>query len=42
MHDLRRDAEAAQGDTFNLKAYNNQLLSYGTPPVKYVRRMMGL
>jgi len=42
MNDLRRDAEEKLGDKFNLKAYHDQLLSYGTPPPKYVRWMMDL
>ena len=42
MNDLRRDAEEKLGEQFNLKAYHDQLLSYGTPPPKYVRWMMGL
>ncbi len=42
MNDLRRDAQNKLGDQFDLKAYHDQLLSYGTPPPKYVRWMMGL
>ena len=33
---------AALGDQFNLKKYNDQAISYGSPPVKYVRELMGL
>ncbi len=42
MNDLRRDAQNKLGDQFDLKTYHDQLLSYGTPPPKYVRWMMGL
>ncbi|MBL6936470.1 MAG: DUF885 domain-containing protein [Alphaproteobacteria bacterium] len=38
-HDaLRADAEKRQG--FVLKAYHDQVLSYGSPPVRYVRALM--
>ena len=32
--------ESRLGDKFNLKAYHDQLLSYGSPPTKYVRALM--
>jgi uncharacterized protein (DUF885 family) len=38
--DLRAAAEKKPG--FNLKKYNDQVISYGSPPVKYVRELMGL
>ncbi|HET8818808.1 MAG TPA: DUF885 domain-containing protein [Xanthomonadaceae bacterium] len=38
--DLRRDMEAKLGDDFDLKAYHDQVLSYGSPPVRYVRQLM--
>jgi uncharacterized protein (DUF885 family) len=38
--DLRRAVEAKQGTGFNLKAYHDQVLSYGAPPVRYVRELM--
>ncbi len=38
--DLRRAAEDRAGDAFNLKAYNDEVLSYGSPPVRYVRELM--
>ncbi|HNR91919.1 MAG TPA: DUF885 domain-containing protein [Dokdonella sp.] len=38
--DLRKAAEAKQGDAFNLKAYHDQVLSYGAPPVRFVRQLM--
>ncbi|WP_334177713.1 DUF885 domain-containing protein [Pseudoxanthomonas sp.] len=38
--DLRKAAEAKQGAAFNLKAYHDQVLSYGAPPVRFVRQLM--
>ena len=38
--DLRKAMEEKQGDAFNLKAYHDQVLSYGAPPVRYVRELM--
>ncbi|MFL6592486.1 MAG: DUF885 domain-containing protein [Luteimonas sp.] len=38
--DLRHAMEAKLGDRFDLKAYNDQVLSYGAPPVRYVRELM--
>jgi len=38
--DLRRAMEEKLGDRFNLKAYNDQVLSYGAPPVRYVHELM--
>jgi len=40
--DLREKAKAQAGAAFNLKKYNDQVISYGSPPVKYVRELMGL
>jgi uncharacterized protein (DUF885 family) len=40
--DLREKAKAKAGASFNLKRYNDQVMSYGSPPVKYVRELMGL
>ncbi len=40
--DLRERARAKAGATFDLKKYNDQVLAFGSPPVKYVREMMGL
>jgi len=39
---LRAAEQKKLGDQFNLKKYNNQVISYGSPPVKYVRELMGL
>jgi uncharacterized protein (DUF885 family) len=38
--DLRDRAKARA--SFDQKKYNNQVISYGSPPVKYVRELMGL
>ena len=36
-----RDAVAAKlGNRFDLKAYHDQVLSYGAPAVRFVRQMM--
>ena len=37
-----RKAKAKAGASFDLKKYNDQVISFGSPPVKYVREMMGL
>ena len=40
--DLRAAAQKKFGKDFDLKKYNDQVISYGSPPVKYVRELMGL
>src|SRR5882762_3605912 len=40
--DLRATAQQKLGKDFDLKKYNDQVISYGSPPVKYVRELMGL
>jgi uncharacterized protein (DUF885 family) len=40
--DLRDAAKKKLGKDFDLKKYNDQVISYGSPPVKYVRELMGL
>ncbi|HMF46728.1 MAG TPA: DUF885 domain-containing protein [Candidatus Udaeobacter sp.] len=40
--DLRAAEEKKLGSQFNLTKYNDQVISYGSPPVKYVRELMGL
>ncbi len=37
---LRREVEAAWGDDFTLRRYHDQVLSYGSPPVKYIRALV--
>lgn len=38
--DLRKAWEDKQGAKFNAKAYHDQVLSYGAPPVRFVRELM--
>jgi len=38
--EMRAAVEDAWGDEFTLRRYHDQALSYGSPPVKYVRAMM--
>jgi uncharacterized protein (DUF885 family) len=40
--DLRDLAKKKAGASFDQKKYNDQVTSYGSPPVKYVRELMGL
>jgi uncharacterized protein (DUF885 family) len=40
--DLRDKAKTKAGASFGLKKYNDQVISFGSPPVKYVRELMGL
>lgn len=40
--DMRESAKKKEGAAFNLKKYNDAALSFGSPPVKYVRELMGL
>jgi uncharacterized protein (DUF885 family) len=40
--DLRAAEEKKLGKDFDLKKYNDQVTSFGSPPVKYVRELMGL
>jgi uncharacterized protein (DUF885 family) len=39
---LREAAKKNLSDGFDLQKYNDQVISYGSPPVKYVRELMGL
>ncbi len=38
--DLRREVEARESERFALQAYHDRLLSYGSPPVQFVRALM--
>lgn len=38
--ELRAAVEKAWGDEFTLRRYHDQVLSYGSPPVKFVRALM--
>ncbi len=40
--DLRAAAQQKFGKDFDLRKYNDQVISYGSPPVKYVRELIGL
>jgi uncharacterized protein (DUF885 family) len=40
--ELRERAKAKAGDAFDLKKYNDSVLSFGSPPAKYVRELLGL
>jgi uncharacterized protein (DUF885 family) len=40
--DLREAAKKKLGKDFDLKKYNDEVISCGSPPVKYVRELMGL
>ena len=40
--DLREAEKQKLGKDFDLKKYNDQVISFGSPPVKYVRELMGL
>ena len=37
---LRADVEAAWGDEFTLRRYHDQVLSYGSPPVRFARALI--
>ena len=37
---LREEAKRRWGKSYTLRRYNDQVLSYGSPPVKYVRALM--
>jgi uncharacterized protein (DUF885 family) len=39
---LRAAAEKRDGAKFDLKKYHDTVISFGSPPVKYVRQEMGL
>ncbi|WAC64687.1 DUF885 domain-containing protein [Pseudoxanthomonas sp. SL93] len=38
--DMRKAVEARQGAQFALKAYHDKVLSYGAPPVRFVRQLI--
>ena len=37
---LRAEARQRWGKSYTPRRYNDQMLSYGSPPVKYVRELM--
>jgi uncharacterized protein (DUF885 family) len=38
--DMRAEAERRAGDRFDLKAYHDSVLSFGSPPVRLVRALL--
>ncbi len=40
IQQLKDDIEAKQGSAFNIKAFNEQFLSYGSAPVRLIRELM--
>ena len=40
IYDFREEVKKLQGDKFNLKAFHEKFLSYGSAPVKYIRELM--
>jgi uncharacterized protein (DUF885 family) len=40
--DLRERAKAKAGDSFDFKKFNDSVIAYGAPPVKYVREILDL
>jgi len=38
--DLRKEVQKREGDKFDVKAYHDKVLSFGSPPVRYVRELM--
>ena len=42
MLEMRASAMQKAQENFDLKSHHDKVLSFGSPPVKYVREMMGL
>lgn len=40
IYEFREELKKLMGDKFNLKAFHEKFLSYGSAPVKYIRKMM--
>lgn len=40
IYELREELKKKMGDKFNLKAFHEKFLSYGSAPVKYIKEMM--
>lgn len=38
--DLKKEYKKLKGDKFNLKEFHEKLLSYGSPPIKYLRQIL--
>lgn len=41
IYNFREEVKKSLGEKFNLKAFNDKLLSFGSPPVKYIKEMFG-
>lgn len=41
IYNFRDKVKKKQGDKFQIKAFNDKLLSFGSPPVKYIEKMFG-
>jgi len=40
IYDLRSELKEKQGDQFSLKKFHEEFLSYGSSPVRYIRKLM--
>ncbi|MBA3900005.1 MAG: DUF885 domain-containing protein [Bacteroidetes bacterium] len=40
IYTLRKELKKSQGQGFNLKSFHEQFLSYGSAPVKYIKKLM--
>ena len=40
IYDLRSEVKAIEGDAFSLKKFHEEFLSYGSSPVRYIRKLM--
>jgi uncharacterized protein (DUF885 family) len=40
INDIRRDYERKMGEQFSLREFHDRLLSYGSPPPKYLRELL--
>jgi uncharacterized protein (DUF885 family) len=42
VNDIRKAYEAKHGAITDWRAFHDQVLSFGSPPAKYIKRLMGL
>jgi uncharacterized protein (DUF885 family) len=40
IYDFRNELKKKEGDKFNLKAFHEKFLSFGSAPVKYIKELM--
>ena len=40
IYSLRAEMQAAEGDRFQLRAFHDRFLSYGSAPIKYIRELL--